>query len=171
MQYKRYYQQGATYFFTINLADRSSELLTQNIDTLRQAFITVKNKHPFYIDAIVILPEHLHMMCTLPQDDANFSKRIKLIKYYFSYRLAKTEPISKSRLRKGERGIWQRRFWEHCIRDARDFRNHVDYIHMNPVKHGLVHHVKDWPYSSFHRYVDQGVLPKDWSGERLEISR
>lgn len=171
MQYKRHYQQGATYFFTINLANRSSDLLIQNIDTLRQAFKTVKQKHPFHIDAIVILPDHLHMVCTLPQGDANFSKRIKLIKYYFSYRLAKIEPISKSRLRKAKRGIWQRRFWEHCIRDEKDFRNHIDYIHMNPVKHGLVHQVKDWPYSSFHRHVAVGLLADNWGGEGLQISR
>ena len=86
------------------------DLLIQHVDVLRSAFKTVKQKHPFHIDAIVILPDHLHMVCTMPSNDANFSKRIKLIKYYFSYRIVKTERISKSRRKKGERGIWQRRF-------------------------------------------------------------
>ena len=100
MQYRRHYQKGATYFFTINLADRSSDLLVKEIATLRQSFKLVKQKHPFYIDAIVILPDHLHMLCTMPNNDADFSKRIKLIKYYFSYNIAKTESISSSRLKK-----------------------------------------------------------------------
>lgn len=163
MQYRRHYHQGASYFFTINLADRSSDLLIKDIETLRNAFRTVKQKHPFHIDAIVILPDHLHMLCTMPNDDAQYSKRIKLIKYYFSYRIAKTERISKSRQKKGERGIWQRRFWEHCIRDELDYRTHIDYIHMNPIKHGYVERVQDWQYSSFHKFVAEGLLPVNWS--------
>lgn len=110
MQYRRHYQKGVTYFFTINLADRSSDLLVKEIEAFRNAFQTVKHKHPFHIDAIVILPDHLHMLCTMPNNDADFSKHIKLIKYYFSYHIAKTESISNSRLKKSERGIWQRRF-------------------------------------------------------------
>ncbi len=105
MQYRRHYHKGASYFFTINLADRSSALLIEQIDVLRKSFKTVKQKHPFYIDAIVILPDHLHMLWTMPNDDADFSKRIKLIKYYFSYHIDKTERISNSRCKKGERGI------------------------------------------------------------------
>ena len=95
----------------------------------------------------------------MPSDDANCSERIKLIKYHFSYRIAKTERISKSRRKKGERGIWQRRFWEHCIRNETDYRMHIDYIHMNPVKHRYVERVQDWQYSSFHRFVADGLLP------------
>lgn len=128
MQYRRHYHQDASYFFTINLANRSSDLLIENIDVLRYAFKTVKQKHPFYIGAIVILSDHIHMVCTLPSDDANYSERLKLIKYYFSYSIAKTECISNSRHQKGERGVWQRRFWKHCIRDEADYRAHVDYI-------------------------------------------
>ena len=139
-------------------------MLIQHVDVLRSAFKTVKQKHPFHIDAIVILPDHIHMVCTLPSDDANYSERIKLIKYYFSYRIAKTERISKSRRKKGERGIWQRRFWEHLIRDERDFAAHIDYVHINPVKHGCVGRVQDWQYSTFHRYVTQGIWPNDWAG-------
>ncbi|WP_367110955.1 transposase [uncultured Psychrobacter sp.] len=164
MQYRRHYRQGACYFFTINLNDRSSHLLVEQIDTLRYAFKVVKQKQPFHIDAIVILPDHLHMLCTLPKGDADFSTRIKLIKYYFSYHIDKSESISKSRLRKKERGIWQRRFWEHCIRNDADYRTHIDYIHMNPVKHGYVEHAKEWQYSSFHRFVAEGLLPIDWGG-------
>ena len=103
------------------------------------------------------------MLCTMPNNDADFSKRIKLIKYYFSYNVIKTEYISNSRLKKSERGIWQRRFWEHCIRDESDYHVHIDYIHINPVKHEYVNQVKDWPYSSFHRFVAEGWLPVDWS--------
>ncbi|WP_265089765.1 REP-associated tyrosine transposase [Psychrobacter sp. H7-1] len=164
MQYRRYYKEGASYFFTINLADRSSDLLIKEVAILREAFRTVKKKHPFHIDAIVILPDHLHLLCTLPNNDSDFSKRIRLIKYYFSYHIAKTEPISISRQRKSERGIWQRRFWEHCIRDEADYIAHINYIHMNPVKHGHVEHVKDWKYSSFHKFVAQNLLPIDWGG-------
>ena len=164
MQYKRYYQQGASYFFTINLADRSSNLLIEKIEILRYAFKIVKQKHPFHIDAIVILPDHLHILCTMPNNDADFSKRIRLIKYYFSYNIAKTEVILNSRLRKSERGIWQRRFWEHCIRDETDYHAHINYIHMNPVKHEYVKQVKDWRYSSFHRFVADGLLHIDWGG-------
>lgn len=162
MKYRRHYQKGASYFFTINLADRSSYLLTKEIETLRYAFKTVKQKHPFHIDAIVILPDHLHMLCTMPDNDADFSKRIKLIKYYFSYHISKTELISNSRRKKSERGIWQRRFWEHYIRDEADYYAHIDYIHINPVKHNHVKQVKDWQYSSFHRFVADGLLPIDW---------
>ena len=164
MQYRRHYHQGASYFFTINLADRSSDLLIKQIETLRYAFKTVKQRHPFYIDTIVILPDHLHMLCTMPNDDTDYSKRIKLIKYYFSYRITKTERISKNRQNKGERGIWQRRFWEHYIRNEVDYSAHIDYIHMNPVKHGYVEQIQDWRYSSFHRFVADGLLAIDWGG-------
>ena len=121
-------------------------LLIKDIETLRSAFKTVKQKYPFHIDAIVILPDHLHRLCTMPNDEAHYSKR-----------------ISKSRQKKGESGIWQRRFWEHCIRDELDYRTHIDYIHMNPVKHGYVERVQDWQYSSFHKFVAEGLLPVNWS--------
>lgn len=163
MQYRRFYKPNATYFFTINLADRSSDLLVRHIDDLRNAFKLVKARYPFDIDAIVILPDHLHMLCTFG-DDVDYSRRIRLIKSNFSAQIPKTERISKSRQSKNERGIWQRRFWEHCIRDERDFYAHIDYIHINPLKHGLVERVADWQYSSFHRYVKNGILSEDWGG-------
>lgn len=112
----------------------------------------VQSTHPFRIDAWVLLPEHLHCIWTLPEGDMNFSKRWGLIKANFSREL------------KGQRTtpVWQNRFWEHLIRDDRDLQTHLDYIHYNPVKHGLVESPKDWPYSTFHRYVQEGFYPLNW---------
>ena len=162
--YRRYRIDGGTYFFTVNLAERQRSLLTERIDTLREAFREVKNAHPFVIDAAVILPEHLHTIWTLPQGDNDFSLRWRQIKSAFSRAIEKDERISNSRLRKQERGVWQRRFWEHAIRDEEDFNRHIDYIHINPVKHGYVQRAVDWHFSSFHRYVKLGILPADWAG-------
>ena len=119
---------------------------------------------------MVVLPDHLHVIWTLPEDDANFATRWRLIKSRFSHAIPAGESVSNSRLTKGERGIWQRRFWEHTIRDENDFARHVDYIHINPVKHGLVTRVVDWPYSSFHRLVKLGVYPEDWAGDVANLS-
>jgi REP-associated tyrosine transposase len=152
MNYRRLYIPGATHFFTVNLLDRTSDLLTQNIDKLRLAFAKVKVKFPFTIDAIVILPDHIHAIFTLPNGDTDYSTRWRLIKYHFSYQFTRYEPISAARERKLERGIWQRRFWEHTIRNQNDFNRHVDYIHYNPVKHGYVNNAADWPHSSLHRF-------------------
>jgi putative transposase len=151
MEYRRARIAGGCYFFTVALADRSSDLLIAHINTLRAAFKVVKTSHPFTIDAIVILPEHLHCLWTLPPDDDNYSARWMLIKRNFSLNAPKTEAIKSTRLRKRERGIWRRRFWEHCIRDERDYLNHMEYIHNNPVKHGYVRCAKDWAYSSIHK--------------------
>ncbi len=168
--YRRFYQPGATWFFTVNLAERrDNRLLIEHIDILRSAFIEVKQKHPFKINASVILPDHLHCIWTLPEGDCDFSTRWGLIKAYFSRQIPKGEKLSQSRIKRGERGIWQRRFWEHLIRDDMDYRQHVDYIHWNPVKHGWVQCVKDWPYSSFHRYVSLDVYPENW-GSDVEFS-
>jgi putative transposase len=166
--YRRYRVASGTYFFTVNLADRRQKLLTERINLLREAIRTVKDAHPFHIDAIVILPDHLHTIWTLPESDSDFSLRWRQIKSEFSRRLDKGENISESRFQKQERGIWQRRFWEHAIRDEDDFSRHMDYIHFNPVKHQYVQRVLDWPYSSFHRYARQCVLPLDWAGSGLE---
>jgi len=170
MYYRRSNQAGGCYFFTVNLAQRRRSLLVDHIDLLRQAFLRVKQRHPFHIDAIVVLPEHLHTIWTLPKGDADFSKRWRLIKVEFSRGLPKQELISRSRAKKGERGIWQRRYWEHLIRDEADFNQHVDYIHYNPVKHGLVAKCVDWPYSSFHQYVADEKLPIDWSNSEADKS-
>ncbi len=163
-EYRRAKVPGATYFFTVSCTKRKgNSILTDNIDKLRYAFNKVKNDHPFSIDAIVILPDHLHCIWTLPKNDSDFGVRWGLIKSIFSRSVPKVESCSNSRLKRGERGIWQRRFWEHLIRDEEDYSQHVDYIHWNPVKHGWAKQVKDWPYSSFHRHVDQGVYPRDWA--------
>ena len=163
-EYRRSKIPGATYFFTVNCAERKgNSILTDNIDTLRNAFRKVKNDHPFEINAIVILPEHLHCIWSLPKDDTDFGVRWGLIKATFSRSIPKTERRSDSRLKRGERGIWQRRYWEHLIRDDEDYARHVDYIHWNPVKHGWAKQVKDWPYSSFHKHVGRGPYPLDWA--------
>ena len=163
--YRRSDIAGASYFFTVNLADRSQSLLTENIALLRSAFAYTRERHSFTVDAIVILPDHLHIVWTLPEGDSDFALRWRLIKTVFSRGLEHGEHCSDSRQSKGERGIWQRRYWEHLIRDEADFSRHVDYIHINPVKHNLVPRVSDWPHSSFHRFVRTGVLPMDWAGD------
>jgi len=163
--YRRNFVPAGSYFFTVNLAERNSRLLTDNIEELRAAFRYARARHSFTIDAIVVLPDHLHAIWTLPEGDADFAMRWRIIKAVFSRSLPAREQISQSRLRKGERGIWQRRYWEHTLRDERDVARHVDYIHFNPVKHNLVTKVKDWPHSSFHRMVRLGVYPEDWGGD------
>ena len=163
-EYRRYRVKGGTYFFTVNLEDRQQTLLIDRITELREAFRQVKHHHPFTLDAVVILPDHLHALWTLPEGDDDFSLRWRQIKSAFSRALEHGEQITKSRKMKGERGIWQRRFWEHAIRDDADYIAHVDYIHYNPVKHGHVGRALDWPYSTFHRFVQRGVYPQDWAG-------
>ena len=164
--YRRSHIPGGSYFFTVALADRSNKLLTNQITHLKQAFREVKSLKPFDVVAIVVLPEHLHCIWTLPPGDVDYSLRWKMIKAKFSRQLPKTEQRSESRKTKGERGIWQRRYWEHTLRNDEDMRRHVDYIHYNPVKHGHVKRVSDWPYSSFHRFVREGWLAEDWAGGR-----
>ena len=162
MKYRRARSKGATYFFTVNLADRYKTLLIDHIDDLRDVINQVKKQHPFKLDAMVVLPEHLHAMLTLPEDDKNYPTRWRLIKAGFSRQIPRLEQISQSRERKGERGIWQRRYWEHLIRCDNDYEGHVDYIHYNPVKHGHVRQAIEWPFSTIHDYVNRGILSRDW---------
>ena len=162
MRYRRADVPGATYFFTVNLADRSRTLLVDHVDILRTAIRAVKKRHPFHIDAMVVLPEHLHAIWTLPAGDRDFSTRWLLIKAAFSRRLPLRELRNNSRLAKAERGIWQRRFWEHLIRDERDYATHVAYIHYNPVRHGHAQQAAQWPYSSIHRFIAAGIVAPDW---------
>jgi putative transposase len=165
-QYRRAKIEGNAFFFTVVLADRSSTLLVDEVDRLRQAYRTVQEKRPFETIAICVLPDHLHAIWVLP--DTDFSLRWNLIKSGFSRGLA-SKPRSPSKIRKREKGIWQRRYWEHAIRDEADLDRHIDYIHFNPVKHGHVTQVVDWPHSSFHRYVERGLLVSDWGGDMTEI--
>ena len=163
-QYRRARAPGGTYFFTVNLADRRSALLVQHIDVLRGAYRSVAQALPFDTLAICILPEHLHAIWRLPSGDADYSTRWQRIKAGFSRALPAAAGRSSSKRRKGEKGIWQRRFWEHQIRDDADLQRHVDYIHFNPVKHGWAEQALAWPHSSFHRYVRDGLLLPDWAG-------
>ncbi len=163
--YRRNFIPGGSFFFTVNLADRRQRLLVENIDRLRAAFRDTRMRHPFTIEAMVVLPDHLHAIWTLPEGDADFATRWRLIKSAFSRALPGGEAISRSRASRGERGVWQRRYWEHTLRDETDFARHVDYIHFNPVKHGHVRRVSDWPHSSFHRMARCGVYPDDWAGD------
>jgi putative transposase len=163
VRYRRNFVPGGTFFFTVTLIDRRSRVLVERIAALRTAFRAARKERPFAIDAVVILPDHLHVVMTLPPGDADFSGRWRRIKGVFTHQVvAGGETIRNNH--KGEFALWQRRFWEHTISDDDDFARHVDYIHFNPVKHGLVSRVQDWPHTSFHRYVRDGLLPPDWAG-------
>lgn len=162
--YRRAKVAGATYFFTANLLDRRERLLIEHIDKLHEAIAWVSEVHPIHVDAWVVMPEHLHVVWTLPPNDSDYALRWSSIKRRFSKALPITEQRNAVQLARGERGIWQRRFWEHLVRDDEDYARHVDYIHFNPVKHGWVRRVADWPHSSFHRFVDAGIYSVDWGG-------
>ena len=162
--YRRAFVQGGRYFFTVNLLDRKSRLLVEHIDILRTAVRETRTAFPFVIDAMVVLPDHIHAVWTLPEGDADFSVRWRWIKIRFSRSVPTTEPRSKVREARSERGIWQRRYWEHVIRDDRDLKNHIHYCWFNPVKHGHVGNVEDWPYSTFHR--DNCDAPKSGDFEK-----
>jgi putative transposase len=172
MQYRRDYTQGATYFFTVVTFCRAKLFNSpEAIANLRMAFRSEMTRRPFHVDAVVILPDHLHAIWTLPPGDADFSMRWRNIKRSFTATVANDQhpDVYASRKRKKEQAIWQRRFWEHRIRDELDFAQHVDYIHYNPVKHGYVSRPIDWPHSSIHRYVREGTLPADWGAPPIDI--
>lgn len=163
--YRRLWCPGGTYFFTHTLSHRhGNDLLVRHVDLLREAVRRVRRVHPFRTHGWVVLPDHLHCVIELPPDDARYALRWRLIKLMFSRSLPADELRSAVQVRRRERGIWQRRYWEHLIRDERDFRQHLDYVHINPLKHGLVARVGDWPYSTFHRLVERRIYPADWAG-------
>jgi putative transposase len=160
--YRRLYVPGGTYFFTVTLANRSAQHLTEEIALLRQCYAAVQRDMPFRTDAIVVLPDHIHAVWTLPDGDSDFSRRWHAIKATFSRHCRATGQERPSLLRKGEKGIWQRRFWEHAIRNQADFDSHIRYVIENPVKHGLVARPEDWVFSSIHRQAtagNGGILP------------
>ena len=163
--YRRAFVPGGCWFFTLNLLERRRTLLIDHIDSLRESVANTRHKYPFEIDAFVVLPDHMHAIWTLPPGDADFSIRWRLIKTAFAKSLPKQERLSAVRKARNESGIWQRRFWEHMIRDETDYARHIEYCYINPVKHGLVTCVRDWPYSSFHRDVERGIFPLDWAGD------
>jgi putative transposase len=163
--YRRAFVPGGCWFFTANLLNRQQNLLIDKIDALRDATRQTQLRYPFHIDAMVILPDHIHAIWTLPPGDLDFSIRWRLIKTRFAKSIPKGEPLSAVREARGERGVWQRRFWEHLIRDEDNYRRHVEYCYINPMKHGLVGRVCDWPFSSFHRDVRDGIFSQDWAGD------
>jgi putative transposase len=148
----------------VTLARRGDDLLVQRIEDLRVAWRQTARAMPFRCDAIVVLPDHLHAVWTLPPGDGDFSTRWKMFKAGFTQVTGLSGPRSDSKRTKGERGIWQRRFWEHTIRDEADFVAHVAYCWGNPVKHGLVARAAEWPYSSIHRDIRAGRVSPEWSG-------
>lgn len=165
--YRRLFIPGATYFFTQVTYQRIPWLCTDIArQTLREAINYVRELRPFTINAIALLPDHLHCIWTLPDGDSDYSTRWRVLKKYVTRNAAnkldiQTE-ISLSRQKKQERNLWQRRYWEHLIRDEKDYNHHCDYIHYNPVKHGLCQTPADWQYSSFHRFVGENYYPSDW---------
>jgi putative transposase len=167
--YRRVFVPGGCWFFTVNLLDRRASLLIDHVEVLREATRQTRQRYPFHIDAWVVLLDHLHAVWTLPPGDADFSTRWRLIKARFARMMPKDEHLSRVRQARGERGIWQRRFWEHLIRDEADYAGHVEYCYINPVKHSLVGRVRDWPHSSFHRDVQAGLFPEDWAGDIMAV--
>ncbi|MEW8507479.1 MAG: transposase [Candidatus Thiodiazotropha sp.] len=167
--YRRARVPGGIYFFTV-VTHKRKHLFSDGYarQCLREAISSVRIKYPFEIDAFCLLPDHLHAVWTPPEGDANYSKRWSAIKSLFSRRFRELanrfEAPTDSRKTRGEQTFWQRRFWEHLIQNENDFRRHLDYIHFNPVKHGYVNSVSDWPWSSFHRYMNEGVYSNDWGG-------
>ncbi len=162
--YRRNRVAGGTYFFTVNLLNRDSDLLVARIDALRAAVREMRRRRPFHIDAWVVLPEHVHCVWTLPPGDSDFPGRWRAIKSGFAKAIPAGEALSPTMARRGERGLWQRRYWEHTIRDEPDYAAHVDYTHFNPVKHGLATSPAAWPFSSFRRCVALGLYPEAWNG-------
>ena len=160
--YRRAWVPGGTYFFTVNLLERDRRLLVDHFDALRAAFAAARAARPFDVLAMVVLPDHLHCIWMLPVGDADNAVRWAHIKTAFSRAVPSLERVSAARAKRGERGVWQRRYWEHLIRDGRDLAAHVDYVHFNPVKHGHATRVGDWPYSTFHRFVAHGMLSPEW---------
>jgi len=167
-EYRRADIPGATYFFTVTTYRRQALLTDPRCrESLRSTINKVRLEMPFEIVAWVLMPDHLHAVWELPKNDKDFSLRWSLIKQHVTRDCAPWLPrqhLSASRNKRGEGSLWQRRFWEHLIRDEMDLVRHLDYIHYNPVKHGYVANVVDWPYSTFHRYVEEGKYPENWGG-------
>jgi putative transposase len=172
MRYRRVFIPGATYFFTLVVHERAPIFTDPDVvDLYRRAVYKVRKAWPFALDAEVILPGHVHLLCSLPEGDADYPTRVRLIKEAFTRAfLDWREPPGKrsgSRVGRGEQAVWQRRYWEHTIRDERDFQAHLDYIHINPVKHGLVAAAGDWPHSTFLTWVERGVYDLSWGSDEM----
>jgi putative transposase len=183
-EYRRVIISGGTYFFTVVTRDRLHLLICEEVrQALREGIQEVRQSLPFFIEAWVLLPDHLHTIWTLPKGDANYQARWAIIKRTVTKHclpkvlnekpinmVRKTHPtfpdntLSPSMQKRKEGGFWQRRYWEHSIRDEEDFHRHLDYLHWNPVKHGYVKNPIHWPYSSLHRLIAQGMYPSNWGG-------
>ncbi|MDP0298818.1 transposase [Glaesserella parasuis] len=164
--YRRNFTQGGIYFFTIVLQDRTSDLLVRYIDEFRCAYKETVEKYSFETIAITILPDHLHLILQLPENDDDYSIRLKFLKTRFTQKIPKEHRNPNfSREKRNEAGIWQRRFWEHYIRDEEDLEKYIAYTYYNPVKHNYVKNVSDWAYSSFHKDVQNGKFPMDWGSD------
>jgi putative transposase len=161
-RYNRNFTPGGTFYVTLSLADRQSSALVDHIAALRTAMHRAREKAHFGIKALVVLPNHLHAVVTLPQGDDDFTGRWRLINSGFASAIAAVDSSINCDA-DDEYALWQKRYWEHAISDDTDLARHIEYIHFNPVKHGLVERVSEWPHSSFHRYVRRGLLPDDWA--------
>ena len=171
--YRRFYVPGGQYFFTVVTAQRRRIMTEPSfLNHLRRCMAEVRDKWPFEITAMVVLPDHFHAIWSLPRGDCDYSTRMRRMKgmvtrAYLSEGGKETE-LSVSMVIRSERGVWQRRFWEHQIRDETDFERHFHYIHFNPVKHGYVQHTREWPHSSFHRYARMGHYTWDWTSPPID---
>jgi putative transposase len=168
MDYRRVFQPGGTFFFTLVTFQRRPIFSNPDaVQILRDSFRYTLDRHPFSIVASVILPDHMHFIWTLPEDTSDYSTRWRLIKSTFTRNWSEkgANSVSASRRQKGEKNVWQRRFWEHLIRDEEDLSNHLEYVHYNPVKHGLAESPAEWKYSSFMKYVQAGMYSRDWGME------
>lgn len=161
--YKRVFVPGGTYFFTVNLACKHSYALVKHIDLLRTAVAKVKKNQPFKIIAWVVMPNHIHAIWQLPTNDSNYPARWREIKKQFT-------KLLQLHLGSKDVSVWQARYWEHTIKSAEDLEAHLKYCYYNPVKHGFVKHVKDWPYSSFHRDVKRGLFSTQWGSSYIELT-
>jgi putative transposase len=172
--YRRYTTGAKSYFFTLATYQRQPILLASEFRTaLRDALIETRRRFPFSIDSWVLLPDHLHSIWTLPDENADFSQRWSMIKRLTTQQLQTTQMVrtahpTESRSKRREGTLWQRRFWEHQIRDEKDLRHHLDYCYWNPVRHGLVDAVRLWPYSTFHRDVRKGFYPENWGNQTVQ---
>lgn len=169
--YKRFKIEGACYFFTVVTHERNKLFASaEAVAMLEAAIAEVQRRHPFDLEAQVVLPDHLHSLWQLPDGDADYSMRWRLIKDRFTrawVRLHGSTAPTASRIAKGEQAVWQRRYWEHMIRDERDFDEHLDYIHYNPVHHGIVAAPRNWPHSTFGKWVERGVYEQYWGADEM----
>ena len=167
--YRRWRREGGCFFLTVVTCGREPLFRGAQARTLlREAMDAVCRERPWKTEATVVLPEHWHALWRLPEGDTDYSTRVRRVKKLFTRTWlaagGRERPVTASQRRLRRRGIWQARFWEHTIRDAADFKMHLDYVHMNPVRHGLVARPGDWAFSSFRRWVAMGEYEADWMG-------